>query len=155
MTRQEWVQAFDLFDFNHDNMISKEDWLSAHACSSQARATALRRARSRSQSKGPPSGASERRAASDRANAVQQTRSENTKEFDKDTVPAAYRTGQKVFLPGGVSGIVRFVGTTSFAEGPWVGLELDMPVGRNSGTVCGVEYFRCGADRGLFLQAPW
>ena len=37
-------------------------------------------------------------------------------------------------------GTVRFVGETDFAEGVWIGLELERPVGRNDGSVQGVRY---------------
>jgi dynactin complex subunit len=41
---------------------------------------------------------------------------------------AVARNGRK-------AGVVRFVGTVEFAPGTWVGVELDEPEGRNSGTV--------------------
>ena len=47
-------------------------------------------------------------------------------------------------------GTVRFVGETDFAEGVWIGLELERPVGRNDGSVQGVRYFSCQQDHGLF-----
>eukprot|EP00435_Cladocopium_sp_Y103_P019926 s344_g4.t2 len=58
------------------------------------------------------------------------------------------------------AGIVRFVGTTQFAEGEWVGIELEKPLGKNDGTVKGVAYFSCPAMHGIFarhhhvLEAP-
>ena len=48
-------------------------------------------------------------------------------------------------------GVVRFRGADlAFAPGEWVGIELDTPTGRNSGSVQGVEYFRCRPSHGLF-----
>ena len=47
-------------------------------------------------------------------------------------------------------GTVRFVGETDFAEGVWIGLELERPVGRNDGSVQGVRYFSCQPEHGLF-----
>ena len=47
-------------------------------------------------------------------------------------------------------GTVRFVGETDFAEGVWIGLELERPVGRNDGSVQGVRYFSCQQYHGLF-----
>ena len=47
----------------------------------------------------------------------------------------------------------RFVGTTDFAPGKWVGVELFEPRGKNNGFVNGKEYFRCPEQHGLFLRA--
>jgi len=43
--------------------------------------------------------------------------------------------------------------TTAFADGEWVGIELDEERGQNGGAVDGVSYFACGAGRGLFVEA--
>jgi len=48
--------------------------------------------------------------------------------------------------------IVRFVGETQFQEGEWVGIELDMPTGKNNGTVQGIQYFSCGDRYGMFVR---
>lgn len=48
---------------------------------------------------------------------------------------------------------VRFVGNTHFAEGTWVGVELeDKGAGKNDGRVDGHVYFRCPDDQGLFVK---
>jgi CAP-Gly domain-containing linker protein 3/4 len=43
--------------------------------------------------------------------------------------------GNKVSTIGGKTGIVRFVGKTKFADGFWVGIELEKP-GNSSVFVC-------------------
>lgn len=49
-------------------------------------------------------------------------------------------------------GLVRFIGQTKFAEGIWIGVELDTPDGKNNGSVNGVEYFKCAANHGIFVR---
>ncbi|CAG9819041.1 unnamed protein product [Phaedon cochleariae] len=50
---------------------------------------------------------------------------------------------------GDKEGILRFVGTVRFAKGTWCGIELNAPIGKNDGSVCGVRYFACSARCGL------
>jgi CAP-Gly domain len=52
----------------------------------------------------------------------------------------------------GKPGTVRFVGTTSFQTGKWVGIELDTPNGKNSGVVQGKRYFECRTNHGVFVR---
>ena len=49
-------------------------------------------------------------------------------------------------------GIVQFVGQTSFASGMWVGIKLEVPLGKNNGIVQGVKYFQCLPLHGLFVR---
>ena len=39
------------------------------------------------------------------------------------------------FPRGAVAGTIRFIGVTQFAEGTWLGVELDEAKGKNNGTV--------------------
>lgn len=59
--------------------------------------------------------------------------------------------GAIVEIPVG-RGTVRFCGSTSFAGGKWVGIELDEPTGKNDGTVMGVRYFTCKLPHGVFVR---
>lgn len=54
---------------------------------------------------------------------------------------------------GNVSGVVRYIGTTRFATGTWVGIELCEQKGKNSGTVDGEKYFSCEPNHGIFIRA--
>ncbi|KAI6031243.1 dynein associated protein-domain-containing protein [Pisolithus microcarpus] len=49
-------------------------------------------------------------------------------------------------------GIVRFCGTTSFAPGKWVGIELYEPKGKNDGSINGIAYFSCKPLCGVFIR---
>jgi dynactin 1 len=49
-------------------------------------------------------------------------------------------------------GYVRFCGSTSFAAGKWVGVELIEPKGKNNGSVGGIQYFECAPLHGVFVR---
>ncbi len=73
--------------------------------------------------------------------------------------PAILRVGSKVLVTWGKEpqvnreiGMVRFIGTTAFAGGVWIGVELELPAGKNNGSVQGHFYFSCPPNYGLFVR---
>lgn len=59
--------------------------------------------------------------------------------------------GSIVTIPQG-RGVVRFSGTTDFAPGKWIGIELYEPNGKNDGSINGVVYFSCKMNYGVFVR---
>ncbi|KAL3981677.1 Dynein associated family protein [Acanthocheilonema viteae] len=64
----------------------------------------------------------------------------------------SFRIGVRVETEKG-RGVVEFFGETEFAEGTWVGINLDEPNGKHDGTVKGTRYFECEPNHGIFLKA--
>lgn len=63
--------------------------------------------------------------------------------------------GARVAVAGkDVNGTIAYIGLTSFSTGTWIGVILDEPKGRNSGTVMGRTYFTCDENCGLFVRQP-
>jgi dynactin 1 len=60
--------------------------------------------------------------------------------------------GQKIRLSDSRTGTIRFVGHTAFAQGDWVGIELDDGSGKNDGSVQGERYFDCPMGYGMFVR---
>ena len=57
--------------------------------------------------------------------------------------------GDQVTVAGRI-GTLRFCGSTDFASGQWAGVELIEPVGKNDGSVLGIQYFSCKHLHGVF-----
>lgn len=63
-----------------------------------------------------------------------------------------FAPGQVVRLLDGRVATIRFVGTTQFAPGEWIGVELDDATGKNDGSVQGERYFECEPGYGMFIR---
>eukprot|EP00050_Salpingoeca_kvevrii_P017337 m.64241 g.64241 ORF g.64241 m.64241 type:complete len:1733 (-) comp7505_c0_seq1:232-5430(-) len=72
------------------------------------------------------------------------------KKSPKKTCP--FRMNQRVVV-GSKAGRVRFFGRTEFADGYWLGVELEVAKGKNDGSVDGVRYFSCKPKHGTFVRA--
>ncbi|XP_071388913.1 uncharacterized protein [Centroberyx affinis] len=59
--------------------------------------------------------------------------------------------GEQVWV-GKRRGTVHYVGGVEFAKGIWVGVQLDLAVGKHNGTVQGRVYFRCPPGHGVFVK---
>ncbi|CAL1542431.1 unnamed protein product [Lymnaea stagnalis] len=71
-------------------------------------------------------------------------------------VPSWIQDGENVSVTSSrgfpKTGTVRFVGSVQFANGVWVGVELDQPEGKNDGAVKGIRYFQCRPRHGVFVR---
>ncbi|KAM8763803.1 kinesin-like protein KIF13B isoform 2-T2 [Rhynchonycteris naso] len=67
-------------------------------------------------------------------------------------VPEWLREGEYVSVGANKVGIVRYIGPTDFQEGTWVGVELDLPSGKNDGSIGGKQYFKCNPGYGLLVR---
>ncbi|KAI9369466.1 dynein associated protein-domain-containing protein [Aspergillus egyptiacus] len=65
---------------------------------------------------------------------------------------AELSTGCLVTLTDGRQATVRFIGTTLFADGEWIGVELNDDSGKNDGSVQGERYFDCKPGFGMFVR---
>ncbi|XP_023809029.1 kinesin-like protein KIF13B isoform X1 [Oryzias latipes] len=76
-------------------------------------------------------------------------------EGDEDAcvaLPDWLKEGEFVTVGTNKSGTVRYVGPTDFAKGTWIGVELEVPAGKNDGSVGGKQYFRCNPGYGVLVR---
>lgn len=45
-----------------------------------------------------------------------------------------------------------YIGETHFSSGEWLGVKLDLPEGKNNGSVGDCTYFECEANHGVFVK---
>ncbi|KAI9874235.1 MAG: hypothetical protein M1830_010039 [Pleopsidium flavum] len=65
---------------------------------------------------------------------------------------SAFQIGQSVELQDGRLATVQYVGTTHFAAGDWIGVDLEEATGKNDGAVQGERYFDCEQGHGMFVR---
>lgn len=63
-----------------------------------------------------------------------------------------FQVGQTVELQDGRIATVKFAGSTDFAPGDWLGVELETASGKNDGAVKGQRYFDCEPSFGMFVK---
>ena len=51
-----------------------------------------------------------------------------------------------------LAGVIRYIGSTDFADGIWIGVELRTPKGKNDGSVMDKRYFLCKPNHGLLVR---
>uniref|UniRef100_A0A663MIW8 Kinesin family member 13B n=1 Tax=Athene cunicularia TaxID=194338 RepID=A0A663MIW8_ATHCN len=71
---------------------------------------------------------------------------------DASEIPEWLKEGEYVTVGANKMGTVRYIGPTDFQEGTWVGVELDLPSGKNDGSIGGKQYFRCNPGYGLLVK---
>lgn len=84
---------------------------------------------------------------------ISTTSSTGTLETGRKQPASAVGTRVTVNVQGEeLQGTVLFSGQTSFADGDWLGLELDRKAGNTDGTMGGISYFDCDAGYGLLVR---
>ncbi|CAL8106124.1 unnamed protein product [Calicophoron daubneyi] len=79
-------------------------------------------------------------------------RKEEEEKKKAESLPVGSRCEVRVPSQSTKRGVIKFVGTTKFKPGYWVGIMYDEPLGRNDGSVDGVRYFDCPEKYGAFVR---
>nr|XP_015832787.2 kinesin-like protein KIF13B isoform X2 [Nothobranchius furzeri] len=77
---------------------------------------------------------------------------DDDKRSHDNVLPDWLTEGTYVTVGSSKAGTVRYVGTTQFSAGVWVGVELDTPVGKNDGSDGGHRYFHCKPGHGVLVR---
>ncbi|EOA98253.1 Kinesin-like protein KIF13A, partial [Anas platyrhynchos] len=72
--------------------------------------------------------------------------------YHPHVLPSWVAVGEQVCVGSNKMGTVRYVGTVDFSAGIWVGVELNVQLGKHDGTVKGKEYFHCKPRHGVFVR---
>lgn len=71
---------------------------------------------------------------------------------DVTRAPGDIQVGDRVVVEGfSCAGTLRFIGVHHEKGLPRAGVELDLPIGKNNGTVSGHTYFRCDPNKGVLV----
>ena len=77
-------------------------------------------------------------------------------ERGKESLPSGLEIGSAVTVHTtanpGQKGVVKYWGPIVGATGAWLGVELDTPTGKNTGSSGGQSYFDCRPNHGVFLK---
>ncbi|XP_026778411.3 kinesin-like protein KIF13B [Pangasianodon hypophthalmus] len=71
---------------------------------------------------------------------------------EEAALPDWLKEDEYVTVGSNKNGTVRYIGPTDFAEGIWVGVELDVPAGKNDGSIGGRHYFHCNPGYGVLVR---
>ncbi|KAF7690436.1 kinesin-like protein KIF13B [Silurus meridionalis] len=71
---------------------------------------------------------------------------------EEGALPDWLKEDEYVTVGSNKNGTVRYIGPTDFADGIWVGVELDVPAGKNDGSVGGRHYFHCNPGYGVLVK---
>lgn len=63
-----------------------------------------------------------------------------------------YVIGDRVYVDGKKTASVAYFGEVDFANGDWVGVVFDEPLGHHDGKIHGREYFQCSPFHGSFVR---
>ena len=64
----------------------------------------------------------------------------------------SFSLGDRVVVDQFKEGTMKYLGIIDGKEGIWAGIELDLPLGKNDGSVKGKRYFDCAPMKGLFIK---
>ncbi|KAL7319792.1 hypothetical protein PS15m_002885 [Mucor circinelloides] len=79
----------------------------------------------------------------------------NSDVSDDEESPMPPAVGDKIELlrrPLPTMGTIKYIGPVQFAEGPYIGVELESRLGKSDGSVDGIRYFRTDPQRALFVK---